>query len=184
VLGYDEVSVIFQTRALALLAVTTVLCACGGKTIGGAEVGDAPVSDGSTGGGDPSAFVGTWTCSTHGTCEDTERSGNTCTVAPAAIPLSFAANPDGTITMQLEEPDAAPICALRFSLSDSTATVIGGQTCSDESGGYDEIVITGGLFALSGSSGTSATIELDLSLPSTEYSDSMTEAIAGGCSKD
>lgn len=126
-----------RTACLAFFAVAASLVACSNSSSSGS-------------GGNPSTFVGTWSCN------------GTSTYNPPLAPPSSAttslivtANPDGTITTTTAGPDGGTAdgsCPFKWSLSGSTATAISGQSCTLAPGLSG--TLTSGTFVVSGATAT------------------------------
>lgn len=164
----------------ALLALVTLACglsgACGGRTAWDGSAGSAdgsgkppPGGDDATtiGGGDPTPFVGPWSCD----ARNTGISGGAPYSEPTLVIATFAAIPDGTLTMATDTlrgtpgdyADAGACPPIAWSVSGSTAALVAGQTCVDQGPPATTLTFTSGTFVISTTK--TAALELTITAP-------------------
>jgi hypothetical protein len=169
-------------KTYAVLTVAGALCTCGSRTAlwDGDAVGASDLlPDGAeVPNDDTSLFVGTWTCMDTATGYDP---GHETLPVSSTETVTFVPASGGSLEMTIGVASGGPICSLNFSISGSTARVIGEQqTCfgEDSGPGYSLIRFLSGSFAVSGKS---ATIDLNEAVPAVPGGDAYTATLAGTC---
>jgi hypothetical protein len=153
------------------------LSACGRSPLDLGEVDAGPPAT-------PADFVGTWTC------DATASTTATSDTWPETLLVTFAARPDGSLTMtyQVTKKNGAPVnegvsplSPYRFEIWGHTANATSGQTTTTPKGAT--LAFASGEFRLNGTEG-SLTLTSTVSGPASTGVVDATDTISGSCTKN
>jgi hypothetical protein len=124
----------------------------GGSDAGGSDGSGSSSGGSSDGGGDGAGsdpWVGTWACTGTASNTFTEPASAQPNMQPFANTTVIVDNGDGTITSTGTPPDGGDTCALKYTVSGNTETLVsGGQSCMNNNGTTE--VYTSGTATLTG----------------------------------
>ncbi len=163
----------------AFLFLGVLAFGCGGKLAGSGDNGGSEETGTAVSGcGDAGPFVGTWTCNYTATPLIAGPPGTIYNPISTAAPFTFTEDDGGTLSLTMGRPanysDAGPDApdsfeGLTFTVSGSTATLDGTQSCWDE---YEDntVAYTGGTFTVSACSAATLSdlVVSGTSFPTTE----------------